>query len=193
MKRSIAIKVVKFTAAVTAVAFVGCLCANAPIFAVFLALVGYVIVVFVASNVSPSRSKRQRNLAANNARNKFLKKHCRNIESFDTNEVLIGSSAWVIANDLTSAFQTNGHVSFNDSLKNFDHDAFASNFSTGFNSSSYSIIDHVHGGTDSTGMGGMGGHNDQGLGTDSHSLMSDSSFSATSHDSFSSSSPDPFA
>jgi hypothetical protein len=193
MKRSIALKVVKFTAAVTSVAFVGCLCASALVLAVFLALVGYSIIVFVASNVSPSRSNRQRDLAANNARNRFLKKHRRNIESFDTNEMLIGSSAWVIANDLTSAFQTDDHVSFNDSLRNFDQGAFASNFSIDFKSSYYSIIDHVHGGTDSTGMGGMGGHNDQGWASDSHSSISDSSFSATSHDSFTSSSHDPFA
>jgi hypothetical protein len=187
MKFSNAKKVVKVTAAVTAVACIFCVCGNVPILAVFLALVGYFVMYRAASSINPG-SKRPRA-----ARRKFLNKHHQNLESFDTNELLVGSSAWVIANDLTSAFETNGHVSFTDSLNIFDHDAFASNFSTDFdNSSSYSIIDYVHGGTDSTGMGGMGGHNDQGWGTDASS-MSDSSFNATSHDSFSSSSHDPFA
>jgi hypothetical protein len=125
--------------------------------------------------------KRQRAFAA---RTKFLKKHRRNTQSFDTNAMLIGSSAWLSANDLTSAFPTNDHFSFNDSLNNFDHNAFASNFSTDFRNSSFSIVDHVHGGTDSTGMGGMTGHNDQGWGTDSDSSISHSSFSSSSHDPF---------
>jgi hypothetical protein len=188
MKPSTAKRVIKVTAAVTAVACFFCMCANGTILAVFLALVGYFVMYSAASSIKPG-SKRPRA-----ARRMFLNKHHRNLETFDTNELLVGSSAWVIANDLTGAFQTNDHVSFTDSLNTFDHDAFASNFSTGFNNSgSPSIIDYVHGGTDSTGMGGMGGHNDQGLGTDSHSSMSGSSFSATTDDLSSSSSHDPFA
>jgi hypothetical protein len=179
MKLSTAKKFVKVTSAVTAMACVVCVCANAPILAVFLALVGYFVMCAAASSINPG-SKRPRA-----ARRKFLNKHHRNLEAFDSNETLVGSSAWVIANDLTTAFQTNDHVSFTDSLNTFDHDAFATNFSADVNNGSiHSIIDYVHGGTDSTGMGGMGGHNDQGWGSDSHSSMSSSSFSATSHDPF---------
>src|SRR5450631_2410577 len=101
MKLSNAKKIVKVTGAVTAVACIFCVCANAPIFAVFLALVGYFVMYSAASSINPG-SKRPRA-----ARKKFLNKHQQNLESFDTNELLVGSSAWVIANDLTSAFQTN--------------------------------------------------------------------------------------
>jgi hypothetical protein len=187
MKRSTAKKVVIVTAAVTFVAFFVCLCAHQEILAAFLAVVGYFVMYAAASSINPG-SKHPRA-----ARRRFLKRHHENLETFDTNELLVGSSAWVIANGLTAAFQTNDHVLFTDSLNTFDHDALANNFSADFNNGSiHSIIDYVHGGTDSTGMGGMGGHNDQGWGTDASS-MSDNSFNATSHDSFSSSSHDPFA
>jgi hypothetical protein len=188
MKLSTAKKVVKVTAAVTAIGCALCMCANAPIIAVFLALVGYVVMFSAASSINPG-AKRPRA-----ARRRFLQKHHENLESFDTNELLIGSSAWVIANGLTSAFQTSDSVSFPDSLNTFDQAAFPSNFYTDVNiSSGLSIIDSIHGGTDSTGMGGATGHNDQGWGTDSYTSIGDGLFTATSHDSFSSSSHDPFA
>jgi hypothetical protein len=187
MKLSVSNKVVKVTAAVTAAACVLSLCASSPILAVFLAVVGLFVMCVARISIDPSVRRPRA------ARKKFLNKYQRNVESFENDELLIGSSAWVIANDLTNAFQTSDHVSFTDSLNTFDRDA--DNFSPDLNNNnSFSIIDYVHGGTDSTGMGGMGGHNDQGWGTDSHSSMSGSSFDS-SHGSFDSSSfsHDPFA
>jgi hypothetical protein len=189
MKLSVSNKVVKVTAAVTAAACVVALCASSPILAVSLAVVG--LFVMCVARISIDRSATRPRAA----RRKFLKIHHRNLQSCDTNEFLIGSSAWVIANDLTNAFQTSDHVSFTDSLRTFDDDAFTGNFPPDLNNNNaFSIIDHVHGGTDSSGMGGMTGHNDQGWGTDSHSSMSSSSFDSA-HGSFdsSSSSHDPFA
>lgn len=188
MRLSTAKTIVNVTAAITAVVCIVCLCSNAAILAVPLGVIGYFVMYAAARSISPG-SKRPRA-----ARRKFLNQYDRTL---DTNELLVGSSAWVIANDLTGAFQTGDHLSFTDSLNAFDHDALASNIAIDFNNSSSipSIIDYVHGGTDSTGMNGMGGHNDQGWGTDSPSSMSDSSFSAASHDSFSSGSSahDPIA
>ncbi len=186
MQRSTAKKVFIFTATGTIVACFVCFFGNHGILGVFLAVVGYLVMYAVARSIKPVPWYERPRAA----RRRFLKKH-QDRETFDSNEMLVGSSAWVIANGLTDAFQTSDHTSFTDSLNNFDHGAaFASISATDLSGSGYSV-DIVHGGTDCTGMHGMGGHNDQGWGTDSHSSMSDC---WSSHDSFSSSSShDPFA
>ena len=90
---------------------------------------------------------------------------------FDTNPMIIGSRAWIIDENLISAFDSSA------SLHSFDHDSFRSSlhafdtspslFGSSFSSStnpfdiSNPMSDWVPGGTDSTGMHGSGGHHDQ--------------------------------
>jgi hypothetical protein len=90
---------------------------------------------------------------------------------FDSNPMIIGSSAWIIDQSLVSAFDSKAsqhsfdHDSFRSSLHAFD--ATPSLFDSSFSSStnpfdiSNPMSDWVTGGTDSTGMHGAGGHHDQ--------------------------------
>jgi len=118
----------------------------------------------------------------------------------DLNPLVIGSSAWLIQQNLTSVFSTSRT---SNSSSSFDHSSFAStiqafddslvNPSSPFDPNS-PWSDWVTGGTDMSGAHGMGGHHDQfpsSFGSDSFSSAFSSHDSFSSSDSFSS--HDPFA
>jgi hypothetical protein len=80
----------------------------------------------------------------------------------DLNPLVIGSTAWLIQQNLTMAFNsTSSKDDFHTSLHKFD-DRFSNNFNpTSPFDHNNSMSDWVTGGTDMTGGHGMAGHHDQ--------------------------------
>jgi hypothetical protein len=201
MKISTAKTVAKITAIVTAVAFFASLSVTHEILAILLAGLGYFVmcavkVICVAckhtwrwctdAEYRTYRRERKSRLAAKNrakakaqrTRAKFLDRHDedeRHVTDLDV--AVVGSIAWLSYRGLDISFP-------NCDTSTFDHKfdsgmiSFDNHFSIAGISSLPGNYDMITGGTDFTGMNGLGGHHDQPIGGIDHG----SSFS--SHDSF---------
>jgi hypothetical protein len=118
-------------------------------------------------------AKMKANKRAHRARAQFNHKYHDDDDRsvFGSNPTIVGSSAWIIDQNLVSAFDSSSslhsvnHDSFSSSLHAFDTSPslFDSSFSSSTNPFDISnpMSDWVTGGTDSTGMHGSGGHHDQ--------------------------------